>query len=132
MLVMYIGIEKQEKENLLIKLVDNDGLTNLFNRNAWNKKLEEIKKKDSDVGIVFADLNNLKHTNDSLGHLAGDELIIKFTNLLKEIFNENEIYRVGGDEFVLVIEDNIYYFQDTTKTCVLQAGKSQSAQSSRH
>lgn len=114
MLVMYIGIEKQEKENLLTKLVDNDGLTNLLNRNAWNKKLEEIKNKDGNVGVVFADLNNLKYTNDNLGHLAGDKLIVKFTNLLKEVFDEKEIYRIGGDEFVIILENDIDRFKEKT------------------
>ena len=107
LLIVYIGIEKQEKENLLIDLSKKDALTGLLNRNAWNEKLEEINNKTENVGVVFADLNNLKHTNDVLGHVAGDELINKFTNILKSVFIDNEIYRIGGDEFVVVIEDNI-------------------------
>ena len=107
MLVVYIGIEKQEKENLLIKFADNDGLTNLLNRNAYNKKLEVIKNKEDNVGVIFADLNNLKYTNDNLGHIAGDELIINFTNILREVFEDEEIYRIGGDEFVVILENNV-------------------------
>lgn len=107
LLIVYIGIEKQEKENLLIDLSNKDALTGLFNRTAWNKKLEEINSKREKVRVVFSDLNNLKRTNDVLGHNAGDELINKFTNILKSVFINDEIFRIGGDEFVVVIENNL-------------------------
>ena len=107
LLIVYIGIEKQEKENLLIDLSNKDALTGLLNRTAWNKKLEEINSKAEKIRVVFSDLNNLKRTNDVLGHAAGDELINKFTNVLKSVFLDDEVYRIGGDEFVVVIEKNI-------------------------
>ena len=107
LLIVYIGIEKQEKENLLIDLSNKDTLTGLLNRTAWNKKLEEINSKAEKIRVVFSDLNNLKRTNDVLGHAAGDELINKFTNILKSVFLDDEVYRIGGDEFVVVIEKNI-------------------------
>ena len=106
LLIVYIGIEKQEKENLLIKLVDRDGLTGLLNRNAWNKKLVDIKNIQNNVGVVFADLNNLKYTNDNLGHIEGDNLINRFTNILKKSFKNDDIFRIGGDEFVIIVENS--------------------------
>ena len=91
----------------MIDLSNKDALTGLFNRTAWNKKLEEINSKREKVRVVFSDLNNLKRTNDVLGHNAGDELINKFTNILKSVFINDEIFRIGGDEFVVVIENNL-------------------------
>lgn len=107
LLIIYIGIEKQEKENLLTDLIDKDTLTGLQNRNAWNDKIEEIINKTTEVGIVFADLNNLKYANDHFGHLAGDALINTFADILKSTFDERNIYRIGGDEFVVVVEKNV-------------------------
>lgn len=60
-------------------------------------------------GIIFADLNGLKICNDTKGHKAGDELLKKAAALLKEIFNEDEIYRSGGDE--AMYEDKRKYYE---------------------
>ena len=111
LLIMYVGIEKQEKENLLIRLVNSDALTGLLNRNAWNIKIEDVKNNKGEICVVYADLNNLKYTNDNLGHLEGDKLISKFTNILKSIFINDNIYRVGGDEFVIIVDSDVNAFE---------------------
>ena len=55
------------------------------------------------IGIIFADLNGLKTMNDNNGHSAGDKLIKDAAAILKEVFPEAEIYRAGGDEFMVLL-----------------------------
>ena len=80
-----------------------DGLTQLFNRNAMNERVDKlVSGKDelpNTMGIVLADLNGLKTVNDDEGHDAGDKLLIRAAALLKLAFGDYEIYRAGGDEF---------------------------------
>lgn len=104
-LIVYIGIEKKEKEDLLFNSATHDPLTNLLNRTAYNTKLSEYMNNSKKVGVMFYDVNNLKYVNDTLGHLAGDKLLIKFADILKTEFIEKEIYRISGDEFVTIVED---------------------------
>lgn len=91
----------------------SDSLTGLFNRRAWDKlvDLEEdrCKRYGHPTTVLMIDLNNLKTTNDKLGHAAGDELIQKAAYTLKEQVRSNDIVaRLGGDEFaVLSIETNL-------------------------
>lgn len=91
----------------------SDSLTGLFNRRAWDKlvDLEEdrCKRYGHPTTVLMIDLNNLKTTNDKLGHAAGDELIQKAARALKEQVRSNDIVaRLGGDEFaVLSIETNL-------------------------
>lgn len=79
-----------------------DALTGIMNRNAYERDYRELKE-DSPVGFIYCDVNNLKTTNDRLGHKAGDELLLKFSRLLKLYFSADCIYRTGGDEFVCMI-----------------------------
>ena len=85
-----------------------DLLTGVRNRNAMNNRVlqfvnGEIRYKT--LSIVFADLNGLKPVNDIEGHNAGDELLRKASQILKDTFEDCEIYRAGGDEFVAVAVD---------------------------
>ena len=59
-------------------------------------------RKYKNIAIVFVDLNGLKQTNDREGHPAGDRLLKRAANVLSEVFNEEEIYRAGGDEFMII------------------------------
>ena len=82
-----------------------DGLTQLFNRNAMNERVDklvsdEVKLPES-MGVVLADLNGLKIVNDDEGHDAGDRLLMRAAALLKLAFGDYEIYRAGGDEFFI-------------------------------
>ncbi|MCR5691587.1 MAG: GGDEF domain-containing protein, partial [Eubacterium sp.] len=55
--------------------------------------------------VVFVDLNGLKETNDTYGHDAGDHLIIDAANFLIQEFGEENIFRIGGDEFVVILNN---------------------------
>ena len=94
---------------LLVKrletLSNEDLLTGVRNRNAMNNRVLQFVKKEvryKSVSVVFADLNGLKPVNDNEGHNAGDALLIRASQILKETFADCEIYRAGGDEFVVV------------------------------
>ena len=84
-----------------------DLLTGVRNRNSMNARVDWHVNGESPVrspfGIIFADLNGLKQCNDSGGHEAGDELLKKAAALLKEYFGDYEIFRAGGDEFVVIM-----------------------------
>lgn len=84
-----------------------DVLTGIKNRNAMNARVDwHISNKRmvrTPFGIVFADLNGLKTCNDNFGHQEGDKLLKNAANLLKEVFPDDEIYRAGGDEFVVIV-----------------------------
>lgn len=84
-----------------------DTLTDVKNRNSMNARVDwHVNKKipvRSPFGIIFVDLNGLKQCNDSGGHEAGDELLKNAAKLLQKHFMHDEIYRSGGDEFVVII-----------------------------
>ncbi len=84
-----------------------DQLTGLKNRHAMEEYLHSLSEdhKPQSLGIMYADINGLKLANDTLGHKEGDRLIISAANLLREVFCHPEIFRVGGDEFVVFTED---------------------------
>jgi diguanylate cyclase (GGDEF)-like protein len=87
-------------------LSTTDLLTGVLNRNAMNNKVLRLvtgrERAPEKLGIVFADLNGLKTINDSEGHNAGDCLLKEAAFILKSVFEGCEIYRAGGDEFVVV------------------------------
>ncbi|MCR5294089.1 MAG: GGDEF domain-containing protein [Lachnospiraceae bacterium] len=79
-----------------------DALTGVGNRNAMSRRQEELRRSKDPFGIVNIDLNGLKQVNDDLGHEAGDALLIEAAAILKEFFRGDEIYRTGGDEFIVI------------------------------
>ena len=85
-----------------------DLLTGVRNRNAMNNRVLQFVSGSvhyKTVTVVFADLNGLKPINDNDGHEAGDALLRKASQILKDTFSDCEIYRAGGDEFVVVATD---------------------------
>ena len=81
-------------------------LTGIMNRNIMNNRVDRvIAGKDvleSPFAIIFADMNGLKRLNDTKGHQAGDTLLRDAAELLSEVFYDAEVYRVGGDEFMVI------------------------------
>lgn len=96
------------KRRELMNEANTDKLTGLYNRRAWEIALDEVRQNNNltEITIVGFDLNGLKHVNDTLGHLAGDELIIGAANLIKEVFGQiGDAYRIGGDEYAVIIRN---------------------------
>ncbi len=88
-------------------LSSRDMLTGVQNRNEMNHFVDMMSddrvSPGKPVGVVFVDLNGLKKVNDSEGHPAGDELIRNAARVLGSVFADEEIFRVGGDEFTVII-----------------------------
>ena len=82
-----------------------DLLTGLYNRNKFNNYIGDISAKTESIALIFLDINGLKTVNDKYGHLEGDKLIIKASETLKTVFKGNDIFRVGGDEFVVILKN---------------------------
>ena len=86
-----------------------DLLTGSKNRNAMNNRVADFEnpefEKPKTLGVIFADLNGLKMTNDKLGHDSGDRLLKKSVAILRQAFLDEEIYRSGGDEFLILSYD---------------------------
>lgn len=98
--------ELKENHEILLNLSYFDTLTGARSRNAYNQFIEECKKsKLSKVGIAFADVNGLKNINDTLGHLQGDHMIQSFAQLLIKRFGADNVFRISGDEFVVIVSD---------------------------
>lgn len=92
---------------------DTDPLTGVKNKNAYDRKVEDIslriKNKDNiKFAIALFDINDLKVTNDQFGHNAGDKLIIRSARLICSQFKRSPVYRIGGDEFVVILENADY------------------------
>jgi len=87
-------------------LSSKDMLTGVMNRNEMNNYVEDLstgkEAAGSSVGVVFADLNGLKTINDEEGHNAGDTLLKNAADALRQVFNEHDIFRAGGDEFSII------------------------------
>ena len=83
-----------------------DMLTGINNRNLMNNRIDRIgagkDKLDEPYVVIFADLNGLKRVNDTLGHQSGDEMIRDAASLLADVFYDGEVYRAGGDEFMIL------------------------------
>ena len=95
------------------KLAYIDPLTGVKNKHAFveleNKVDEMIRlKKINEFSLCVFDLNDLKIINDTQGHEMGDRYIIKSCELIKEHFPDTEVYRYGGDEFVILLEGEAY------------------------
>ena len=97
---------REEAKKLEI-LANEDGLTGVHNKIAYNAEVERINKQIENgekvnFAIVMIDLNYLKDTNDSYGHDTGDVALIKLAGFVSDIFKLSPVYRVGGDEFVVI------------------------------
>ena len=84
-----------------------DLLTGVLNRNEMNNRVMHLSIDDREdrenIGIIFADLNGLKTLNDNEGHSAGDKLIKDAAKILKKLCPKQEIFRAGGDEFMVLL-----------------------------
>lgn len=100
--------EEKHKQQGFKKMALHDGLTGLANRILLDQYMEKIlaraERNKQRFSVMFIDLDNFKHVNDSLGHQAGDELLKSISLCLKGCMRDEDIIsRIGGDEFVVVL-----------------------------
>lgn len=102
----------EKKENQINKLsVESfkDGLTHVGNKAAYLQKAKELENTTKDYALVMVDINDLKQINDQFGHKAGDVYIKGCCQIICDTFKHSPIYRIGGDEFIIVISNNEDY-----------------------
>ncbi len=100
--------KKAQQMTLYQQFAMYDSLTGLGNRRSFEKALKSIETSEitHDAILVMLDLNGLKYTNDNFGHRAGDDLLMAAANVLNSTYqNYGEVFRIGGDEFAVVITE---------------------------
>jgi diguanylate cyclase (GGDEF)-like protein/PAS domain S-box-containing protein len=99
--------DRRRYESELQHMADHDPLTGLLNRRAYERRLEEHLARGERYGhagaVMVLDLDDFKEVNDTLGHSAGDELIVRVANALATRLRESDtLARLGGDEFAIL------------------------------
>ena len=95
--------------------VYRDKLTGLSNTAAYARKcnaIANLPEEESKYAVIVFDVNFLKKVNDNYGHEAGNELIKSAANIISNTFKDSSAFRIGGDEFVVVLEDKDYDQRD--------------------
>ena len=103
---------KNERIDEISATAYKDALTGVGSKAAYKKVLKEIDGdifyESAEIAIVLADVNNLKYVNDTFGHEYGDAYLVGCCNLLKSVYANSDIYRVGGDEFIILLRGSDY------------------------
>jgi diguanylate cyclase (GGDEF)-like protein len=98
-------VDAGKKAAVYQELAEKDLLTGCYNRNAYRNDTGMWMDLNN-VLLVTCDLNNLKQCNDTLGHAYGDQYITDAASMLKKLFTKHgRIYRIGGDEFCIIVKD---------------------------
>ena len=97
----------------LADLMEQDSLTHVKNRTAYDKYIRQFQKQVADgetteYAIAYFDINDLKVINDKYGHEAGDAYIRNSCKLICDTFKHSPVFRIGGDEFLCIICNNDY------------------------
>lgn len=109
-LLANIGERKSMLERLR-RLAEHDGLTGLYNRSYFLTELERLvdllrRNEKLHGALLYIDLDHFKYTNDTLGHAAGDQLLVEAANILTRRARKSDlVVRLGGDEFVVLMFD---------------------------
>lgn len=113
-LTHYVGVftditQKKESERRLEHLAHHDALTDLPNRSLFRDRLHQAIRKagrdDQTLALLFVDLDRFKEVNDTLGHVAGDRLLVEAARRITAcVRNSDTVARLGGDEFTVVLQ----------------------------
>lgn len=113
----FVYKDKETEYNMSIRLAKKkayeDGLTGVKNKMAYLETLVELENalehgELEEYGVVVFDVNDLKVINDTLGHEAGDEYIKRGCDVVCKKFINSSVFRIGGDEFVVILKDDDY------------------------
>lgn len=108
-------IDAQKKRELEMYAKSHiDQLTKLYNRRAYETDITELERDAKKIIYASIDINELKIVNDTLGHEAGDEVIVGAAACMKQCFGPyGKVYRTGGDEFAVIL-----YASDAELACI--------------
>lgn len=99
--------EAEQRLRKLEHLARHDGLTGLLNRSAFDSKLRDaLREHDLDSGVsavLLVDLDRFKEINDTLGHEAGDAILVEQARRMTEVIHDGTVARLGGDEFAILL-----------------------------
>ena len=103
-----VNRELKEKEKIIKNLAYYDTLTGVANRTLFyelaERTLDNAKRNNTLLGLMFIDVDKFKTINDTYGHQAGDEVLVRVANILNEVTRKNDIVaRHGGDEFLILL-----------------------------
>ncbi len=105
-------VDKEKEIEEISQMTYVDGLTHAKNKAAYLKAVPEldaeIRAGLTEVGVIMADVNNLKYVNDTFGHDAGDEYLNGSCKVLCNIFKHSPVFRTGGDEFLIILQGQDY------------------------
>ena len=102
-------VNLKEHKKLQHLLAYRDSLTKLRNMNSYRDWVidfdKKIEAKNVSFGVIVLDLNYLKNTNDTYGHNVGNKLIVMAAEIISRTFKRSPIFRIGGDEFLVILQD---------------------------
>lgn len=132
-MILALEMERRTMRQALEKMDSQahmDGLTGLQNRTSFLEKQNQLNRKirdgGADFGFVMFDVNDLKKINDVHGHRMGDIYLLSSVEMIRESFPEDQAYRIGGDEFAVLLEgekslrraeDHLQTFDARQKKC---------------
>jgi diguanylate cyclase (GGDEF)-like protein len=103
-----------EQEIAAVQLASLDELTLISNRRGFNSlaqhSLNLCRRNNTNIELLFFDLDDFKQINDKYGHAEGDKALIAFAEIMREVLRDSDVFaRIGGDEFValLSVQDNV-------------------------
>ncbi|MBR1635818.1 MAG: diguanylate cyclase [Lachnospiraceae bacterium] len=119
-------VEAEESIRKLDNVARQDNLTKVGNKYSYDMMETSLNHdiKAHDVVVRFAlmmvDINYLKRVNDTYGHNRGNEYILGICGIICSLFGKENVYRIGGDEFVVVISGNNYYKRDELEESLIK------------
>ena len=111
-----------KKTECNVELAVMDYLTKLPNRHGMYDFYQAIDKSEV-ITLMFMDIDNFKKVNDNHGHSMGDELLIEVSNQLKKVAKKASVFRIGGDEFVLIFVGKLSEKKVIELACTIQESK---------
>lgn len=105
-----VVLEQLYKHRALLKVSRSDGLTGLLNRRAFyeemTRRIRRIARSEAKAALMYVDLDNFKQVNDTRGHEAGDEILVRVAEILRGNTRSTDmVARLGGDEFAVWLDD---------------------------
>jgi diguanylate cyclase (GGDEF)-like protein len=133
MLINHLSMRKYEQETVRERdrareVAYRDSLTGVKSKHAYVEEEEAIsgqidRGEAGEFAVVVCDVNGLKHINDTLGHKAGDAYICSACEMICEYYKHSPVFRIGGDEFAVILQGEDYQNRDALIDSFEEAGK---------